>query len=307
MDNSSAVSHNSEAFYIGDDCSGKNETISEKPKKAKLKAVKGKKKALDAAGSNAFESDEGAIYFNRGYLLFALVVMALTACVWLSVTETQMFPLKKIRFERQAENVSIEGVREIVLGQGVNSIFNVDVNEVNKQIEAMPWVDKAEVRVVWPDAISIKIEEQIAAATWNNEYLITKKGAVFAPENFEKVAVGLPALKGPQELNKRVAEQFFVISSMLDGEGIQVQKLSLDSRRSWQATLDNGITLVIGKNDVEERISRFIKGYKQALSGKLSQIESVDLRYTNGFAVAWNQEMANRNKDMSLDDSKGTF
>ena len=56
--------------------------------------------------------------------------------------------------------------------------------------------------------------------------------------------------------------------------------------------------LALGDGEVAEKISRFITAYEQYLSPYLSEVEKLDLRYTNGLAVEWNNPHLANNIEM---------
>jgi cell division protein FtsQ len=71
--------------------------------------------------------------------------------------------------------------------------------------------------------------------------------------------------------------------------GLSIVSLRLNERRAWQFELDNGLSVVLGRKDFENRIDRFVYMVINNLGEKLSQAEEIDMRYTNGFAVRWKQ------------------
>jgi cell division protein FtsQ len=56
-------------------------------------------------------------------------------------------------------------------------------------------------------------------------------------------------------------------------------------RRAWQLKLDSGLTLELGREQVEARLARFVGAYDRTLGRLGGGINHVDLRYANGFAV----------------------
>jgi cell division protein FtsQ len=51
--------------------------------------------------------------------------------------------------------------------------------------------------------------------------------------------------------------------------------------------LDSGVTVRLGRRDVDERLDRFIRTASQVISHRLNDITYVDMRYSNGFAIGW--------------------
>ena len=49
----------------------------------------------------------------------------------------------------------------------------------------------------------------------------------------------------------------------------------------------NEIEVVLGRENVLERLQRLTKIYPGALAKRSAEIKSIDLRYTNGMAVRW--------------------
>ena len=58
----------------------------------------------------------------------------------------------------------------------------------------------------------------------------------------------------------------------------------LSPRRAWQATLASGLTLDLGRGDVESRLARFVAAWP-ALVASTPAVTHADLRYANGFAI----------------------
>jgi cell division protein FtsQ len=45
--------------------------------------------------------------------------------------------------------------------------------------------------------------------------------------------------------------------------------------------------VILGRNDVDNRIKRFTGVVLGSLHEELDRVEQIDLRYTNGFAIRW--------------------
>lgn len=164
--------------------------------------------------------------------------------------------------------------------------FNVDVRAVKVAAEDLPWVDSASVRRVWPDTLQIDIHEQIPLARWQSGGMVNRHGEVVQVETAEGLK-NLPLFSGPQDTEKLLAQRYQQLSVPLKKVGLAVVMLTLSERRSWQASLNNGVQLLLGKATANVQLSRFTNAYSSVLAEKQESIQSVDLRYTNGFAVRW--------------------
>jgi len=69
--------------------------------------------------------------------------------------------------------------------------------------------------------------------------------------------------------------------------GLRVAALRLDARGAWEFGLSNGVSVRLGRRQVDERIERFMQVGAKVIAGRASKIDYVDMRYTNGFSVGW--------------------
>lgn len=159
-----------------------------------------------------------------------------------------------------------------------------DLQQLEEKIEMIPWVQRAELRRIWPDKLRIKVKEQKAIALWNSESLINEYGALFTPSVIEDVE-DLPELAGPEEELSELLDTFREIQKQLTTIDLQLKKLDLNHRYAWQLELDNGIALEIGRKNLMDRVKRFVDLYPLLKSESDLPIEKVDLRYDTGLAV----------------------
>ncbi len=73
----------------------------------------------------------------------------------------------------------------------------------------------------------------------------------------------------------------------LSSFGIHINSLSLSERRAWQLQLRDGPLVILGRSDVDNRINRFTGTVVLSLNDQLHRVKKIDMRYTNGFAVEW--------------------
>jgi cell division protein FtsQ len=55
----------------------------------------------------------------------------------------------------------------------------------------------------------------------------------------------------------------------------------------WQITLENGINVQLGRNDILGRLSRARDVLDRLDGEKLAKLQEIDARYDNGIALAW--------------------
>ena len=143
---------------------------------------------------------------------------------------------------------------------------------------------------IWPDTLSVAITEEIPIARWGEKRLLNQYGESFTPE-LKEDDLTLPLLTGPEGMERKVMEQYQVFSQMLSGTGLRVREIALSERGSWTLRMDNDLLVSIGRNDVMERLQRFMKFYEHHLYTQVESVAAVDLRYNNGISIRKKTDM----------------
>ena len=94
-------------------------------------------------------------------------------------------------------------------------------------------------------------------------------------------------MSGPDGSESQVAQRYLSAQGRVLEAGLRIAALRLDERGAWEMDLDSGVTVRLGRRDVDERIDRFIRTASQVIAHRLTDISYVDMRYSNGFAIGW--------------------
>ncbi|MGB2079280.1 MAG: cell division protein FtsQ/DivIB, partial [Vibrio sp.] len=201
--------------------------------------------------------------FGAAFLLaviFAVVGLGYITYNWM--TDVQRLPLSRLVVKGDLVQVTPESVRDqLMQGESVSTFMTQDVNVLQQEIEAMPWVEQASVRKQWPDLIKVYITEHKPGAVWNSTALLDVKGDVFQGDP-SLVDQDLPQLFGPDADSAQVLEVWKETKKRLNTIGRNMDALVFNDRRAWQIILDNGIRLELGKDSRQERLERFIRLYQ---------------------------------------------
>ncbi|MFO7857709.1 MAG: cell division protein FtsQ/DivIB [Ectothiorhodospiraceae bacterium] len=199
------------------------------------------------------------------------------------------FPLESVHFDNRLERVQQADLRRALDGHLDAGFWGLDLGAIRAALEGLPWVEAAAVRRVWPGELRVGIREQQAVAVWNEEALIGASGEVFAPDA-QTWPEGLPELAGPEGRHDDVRTRYQELATALEAVGFQVQGVAMDARGSWSAELDGGAELRLGRDNLEARLQRFVRGYPVARERRDAELARADLRYPNGFSARWRDD-----------------
>lgn len=213
-------------------------------------------------------------------LLFAGAALIVLYWVIRFAIHQPVFSLTELRV-LGTEQISREQAAAIVKRDLKGTFFTLDIARLRNSFEKLPWVRRADVRRQWPDRIDVVIEEHQPLARWGNKALVNRQGEVFSAESKAE----LPLLSGPDGTSAEVSTQYARMVDSFAKINRVPAEVHLTQRGAWQVKLDNGLTLEVGREQMEARIARFIAAYPRTVAPLKRRIEYVDLRYGNGFAV----------------------
>ncbi|MEO1576633.1 MAG: cell division protein FtsQ/DivIB, partial [Pseudomonadota bacterium] len=162
---------------------------------------------------------------------------------------------------------------------------------VRDSLEALPWVDNVRIRRRWPSRLQITVNEQVPAARWGERGLLNTRGELFVTDA-RHLPAELPVMSGPEGSQWRVTQLYLTLREPLLKAGLQLRSVTLDKRGSWLLKMSHGIEVRLGREDVDQRIERFIDVITPMIAGRTEVVDYVDLRYTNGFAIGWHDVTA---------------
>jgi cell division protein FtsQ len=229
---------------------------------------------------------------QRLALLLWLKVMLLVAVVggglyWgvTVVTDPTLLPLKVVRTDGKFRYMQRQDLEQAVAGLTRDGFLMVDVAAIRDRARTLPWVDRVSVRRVWPDSLQLWVEEHVPLSRWQEKAMLNVRGEVFRPK-YGTIPAGLPLLSGPDGSEQELARHYMEVKVRLGSMGLEIEEMKMDERRAWSMRLDSGAVIRLGSKDLKHRLARFYSIYPLLQADK-RQLQEVDLRYTNGFAVTW--------------------
>jgi cell division protein FtsQ len=226
-------------------------------------------------------------------LLFALcALMLLAASAWWLLRQP-FFPLAGIKVDGDLTHTNAVTLRANVAPRLAGNFFTVDLAKARGAFESVPWVRKAVVRREFPNKLRATLIEHVPVAYWGDDAesrLINGYGEVF-DANVAEVDQPLPRLSGPLEQAGQVLGMYRVLEPLFQPYDLAIDELTLSARGSWEAQLDTGAVIELGRGQAEEvaaRTQRFLSSVRQVAGqyGRtLESVEGADLRHKDAYAL----------------------
>ena len=254
----------------------------------KRQAVRGVQKANNKRAANAlsFLVILMHILWRPKLLSFAILAISATALI-MYVDMQKVLPISSVKIEGEFKYLDKEQLRQQAMPIVNGGFFTVDLAAVRDVLISLPWVEDVSVRRQWPDHLLVRVMEKKPVVYWGEKSVLSAKGDLFVPE--KKLTENLPHLIGPLGLHKTMFQELARMQAWLLETGLQIQSMNLDERRSWTLKMKDGIELRLGREKMHQRLQRFASVYKNNFQSEIRKIKHIDMRYTNGFAVAWTE------------------
>ena len=217
-------------------------------------------------------------------LMVAPLLLVGAAYSWFQQPEN--LTIKSVEVTGDLKYLTKESLGPIIEPYVATNLFLLESKDLETELEFNSWIYSASLTKIWPDKLRITIHEERPIAFWGEDSMLNEFGEIIDAELAEK-AGQLPVLFSPQDNGRGMVENYLKVQQWTKDFPLKVREFREDSRGSWQLILANGLTVNIGRVQQEKRLRRFVVGYKRELMDNISKIHTVDLRYTNGFAVKW--------------------
>lgn len=185
------------------------------------------------------------------------------------------------------EHVSAEEInRALAPYRQGNNLLKIRLASIKESLEQLPWIEKVQVRRVWPHAINIEIYEHQPIARWQSgaNLLVDRKGMLFPGESDQDLVF----FQGPPKTEKIVFTLYKKTQPYIQMMGLHLKKLEYTDRSTWIFYTQEGPVLFAGRKEMIQRLQALALVWQKLLVQKSNAaIEEVHLEYRSGFAVKY--------------------
>ncbi|MDH3614150.1 MAG: cell division protein FtsQ/DivIB [Gammaproteobacteria bacterium] len=221
------------------------------------------------------------------HIVTPVIAVAAVIATYLASASMLDRPIRSIEIHGPFQRVTALQIEEAISDELEDGFVSADLGGIQRHIVELPWIDQAMVARRWPSRLRIDVTEQVPAAIWGKRGLLNVRGELFV-RNARHVPAELPRLSGPENRSADVAKRYLEVRDRLIPVGLDLRRVHLDPRGAWDMTLQNGVEVRLGRREVDTRTELFLDIVADIITGRAAEIEYVDMRYSNGFTIGWN-------------------
>ncbi len=242
-------------------------------------------------------------------VLVGLALLLALRVVVAYVTQLPQFDLQGITVTGDVSHYNAVTLRAHVLPHLSGNFFSQDVNAARHAFESLPWIRHAVVHRAYPNRLKVALSEHQTVAYWmpgskgsdgsgidssntdGDMRLIDRFGEIFDANPDEVDADNLPRLIGPDDQSVQVLAMYQKLQGLFAPHDLTLTQLELTARGGWRGLQNDDTELIFGSGSsdaIVARTERFLRTMTRATAAfkrSPSQLASVDLRHTDGYAM----------------------
>lgn len=221
-----------------------------------------------------------------------LLVVFLVGFLTIGINRTQNKPAEDIVIDdSNLSPAEVQVLASTLSSVGKVQFFSADLEQIHDEVTKLSWVESADVSRDWYRGVMVSVTPRKAIANFGSRQMIDASGQVFVPvDRTQLMNTHLVTLYGDEAEVADIMTQMNHINTWFEPLGISVKELSLTPRQTWIIGFNSGLRVIVDGENTEQKLYGLPKTLFWHYKDKLNQIQSVDLRYKNGFVIAWKSQ-----------------
>ena len=230
--------------------------------------------------------------FGRALLVGLATVLSFAAIALLAVDKLyrpDAFLINQLKIKGDFRYLEPEDIEAAIGTEALTNFFSIELIEIKQKVESLPWVRYADIRREWPNTLVVKVKDHIPVMRWKDKKWVTSTGKVidFSDDIRIPRVISLYANEADSLLALSTA---FKWKKKLQKNQLELRKLKLSASQAWTISLyhaasDAEFELLLGREEVEQRLVRFSQLFEQQFKQSNIQLLRVDARYPDGLAI----------------------
>lgn len=227
-------------------------------------------------------------------VLFVLVCAMFAVGIAGELLRSPRLAVAGITVEGVVANVNVPSVRANALPRLSGNFITMDLRKARESFERVPWVRRAVVQREFPNRLRVRLEEHVPVALWGEDgesRMVNIHGEVFEAPAAEQDVTALIRFIGPEGQATTVFEMHKSLVPLFTRLDWDMESLELTHRGGWRVVSTDGAVMELGRGELVEvvaRVHRFVRTVEAVVARygrSITDIESVDLRYPDGYAL----------------------
>ena len=212
---------------------------------------------------------------NR-YILFILLIVILTFTYKSGIIS---FPIEEIDIISSDKKYNEKKLNKFIDSIYGNDLLLSNIDMIQKNIISDEWISEVEVIKSFPSKLSIRIIQHEPLAVYNNQIMSKSGILISSSRNLDNLPVIVDKQKNPTAAYNTLS------STLVSLKKINLVVKKIEIYHSLIKIYTTSIVLISDKNNFKKNIQRLVPSFSDLKNIYGKKITSIDMRYSNGFAI----------------------
>lgn len=224
-------------------------------------------------------------YWSHALAMVLFVLLMWFVYSWMH--QPQNMPIRNLQIQGELKQIDKNQIRLLLSNATEQGFFGIRINQLQASLEQLAWVRAADVRRLWPDKLVVHLYEQEPVAVWNNTRLLGRDGSLFTADT--QSFANLIRINAPDAHKDAVIERLANWQKLLQQQDLALLQYRENGRGAIELGLSEDVQLLLGSEQQQARLQQFLDLYPQLQQSYPNGLQRIDMRYSNGLAIALKQ------------------
>ena len=208
-----------------------------------------------------------------------IVIIIFLFSLILYISDYFVYPISEVEITSTSSNYNNEKINDIVLSIQGQDLLSLDLNDIKSSIRSDSWIRDVEIKKSFPDKLEIIIIPQEPYAIYNSKIMMTD-GTVI---KVSLLPTDLPIIHDHTYDSLGSMNIMILTGNLLQKLDLDIKKIEIHNSLIKVFTSTN--ILISDRDNYEVNLNRLVLSFKDLQKLFKRDIKSIDMRYSNGFAI----------------------
>jgi cell division protein FtsQ len=210
------------------------------------------------------------------YFLLLLLIVILTFTYKSGIVS---FPIEEIDIISSDKKYNEKNLNKYTGSIYGTDLLLINIDMIQKNITSDEWISDVEVIKSFPSKLSIRIIQHEPLAVYNNQIMSKSGILISSSRNLGNLPVVVDKQRRP------TAAYDILLSTLVSLEKIDLVVKKIEIYHSLIKIYTSSMVLITDKTNFKKNIQRLVPSFSDLKNTYGKKITSIDMRYSNGFAI----------------------
>ena len=208
-----------------------------------------------------------------------IIIIFFLLSLILYISDSFVYPIEEVEITSTTSNYDTKKINDIVATIQGQDLLSLDLSDIKKSIRSDDWIRDVKIKKSFPDTLEIIIIPQQPFAIYNSKIMMMDGTVIGA----SSLPLDLPIIVDHTNDSLNSMNIMIVTDKLLKKIDLDIKKVEIHDSLIKVFTSTN--MLISDRVNYEVNLNRLIITFHDLKKLFKREIKSIDMRYSNGFAI----------------------